>query len=487
MFSPLFRLPNETLEEIAFHCSDSRKGNDAKNLRLTCRRVNAVTERVLWETRSVLLFLEQPNRLCSRTIRMLEDFKDGTCSLGATRWIKNIKVIARASYHRCSCHEFGETHLTDVVDYGLLTSALRALRNIRRVKCRIGLIHTPQSSFTERKVMDTLATLPLVSEFLVTYIRPPLNHSIPLDKLGNGHLQKLVINGSFRVAAPEDNYLGSLSDLLARNPRISHLELILDDLTRPFCFSDLFQHRPYPHILRLQTLILNGWSLECNSGVIPHLQSLQRLELHSGIVVEPELWTAFKDHGISLRHLHTCQINEELLEYLNSFSALETLVFNHQLAPGPDTEESRTISRRFFERVLPHHNKTLQILRVQPFPDACEWGVGLWNVEVLKALRRLEVLEIAPSMLEDHPVPESRRLMNSLVELALDLPFLRTLQLNSNIARRPYLADTLASTRLSRSPRTPESALRIVALPVSTMWYTPWTVEEEIGLRLQTI
>ena len=276
-------------------------------------------------------------------------------------------------------------------------------------------MHSPQATRTERKVLDTLATLPHISEFFVNYIRPPLTPSIPLDKLRNGHLQSLVINGSFRVAAPEDNFLESLSDLLFNNPRLAHLELILDDLAQPFHFSDLFK-RPSPSILRLRTLILSGWLLECTPEVTAHLQSLQRLELHSGVIVEPEVWAMFKKHQVSLRHLHTCQLNEELLDYLDSFSTLETLSFNHQLAPGPGTEESRSISRRFFERVLVRHTESLQTLRVQPFPDASEWGVGLWNVEFFKAFRRLEVLEIAPSMLEDHPASESRRLMVRFLE-----------------------------------------------------------------------
>ncbi|KAL0576468.1 hypothetical protein V5O48_005511 [Marasmius crinis-equi] len=350
-------------------------------------------------------------------------------------------------------------------------------------------MHSPETSHMENKIVETLASLPFVSEFLLGYIRPPLTPTIPLENFRGGQLRKLVIDGSFRVAPPEHDFLDSLSEMLFHNPRISHLELNLHDLTlpSPFQFSDLFRTRPLPHILSVQTLILDGWSFDLTPDVLVHLQYLRRLSLFSGVTIEPECWSNLKKDGVFLRHIHICQLDDEVLDYLESFSGLETLSFNQSFNLGTGTEQSRALAQRFYERVLPRHEDSLRELRVQPYTDAHEWGTGLNNVGFLGGLKQLEVLEISPRVLHEDQAPENRQLMDTLIGLALDLPILQTLHLGqSTVCCRKHLAGMLAETKLPRPCRVPLGRLKIVALPISTVWYIPTATEAGMVLPLNS-
>ncbi|KIK66098.1 hypothetical protein GYMLUDRAFT_38592 [Collybiopsis luxurians FD-317 M1] len=153
----------------------------------------------------------------------------------------------------------------------------------------------------------------------------------------------------------------------------------------------------------ISSLGLDGWSVDVPKIIHKNLTSLhlgvQMIYTNSDIALDPHgylqhetaydsLWNTLSVKQIHLRSL-TVEITGALLDYLQSYSGLENLSRMGHLIPTRLEEVS--FRNRFFERVLPMHEKTLLKLEIkQKYDDG--WCFGPHNVEVFRRCRRLRCL-----------------------------------------------------------------------------------------------
>ncbi|EEB99407.1 hypothetical protein MPER_00923, partial [Moniliophthora perniciosa FA553] len=104
------------------------------------------------------------------------------------------------------------------------------------------------------------------------------------------------------------------------------------------------------------------------------------------------LWIALRTQQIHLRQLMVdkwpCQ---ELVDYLESFSGLETLSVS--TCSGPSTDYSDSLARRFWENVIPMHKDTLKYLTVRSEYTG-SWGIGEEHFQTLRSCKSLVSLTV---------------------------------------------------------------------------------------------
>ncbi|KIK66126.1 hypothetical protein GYMLUDRAFT_239764 [Collybiopsis luxurians FD-317 M1] len=172
--------------------------------------------------------------------------------------------------------------------------------------------------------------------------------------------------------------------------------------------------RKGPHLIPLNTAIpstisslgLDGWTIDVPKIIHNNLTSLHLGEriiyTNSDIVLDPHghfrretaydsLWNTLSDKQVHLRSLAVAfKITGALLDYLQSYSGLENLSLMGHSIPTRRFEEV-SLRNRFFERVLPMHEKTLLKLEIKPKYDD-GWCFGPHNIEVFRRCRRLRCL-----------------------------------------------------------------------------------------------
>ncbi|KAL0576467.1 hypothetical protein V5O48_005510 [Marasmius crinis-equi] len=369
--SPMFLLPNELIENIALRCSDTR------NLRLVNRRVYEAVEHVLWNNGKVKLYIDEKG-LREENLQMLEDLKNGCKGTGSIRML-----------HLISPYSFALDRVR-LLHSNLLPSAIQAMESLRSVEWKIRWkSRDPALPLAETTVFRSLASLSSIRELTLDCRTIP---SFPVDVLHFGNLETLIIRGE---PTAHDVLLSSLSKILARNPKISYLELIWAHVIQPMKpavlpFSTLFQP-PLPHLLPLHTLNLSRWIFDfVHANVIPHLRSLRSLSLYLCEYEDQTLPKALAMQQVSLRRIRVQSVSGELFDYLESIVGLEEL----SLSEFEDPSESQQLSQGFHDSVLPRHRHTLRVLCVEPLISSPDWAIGYHNIRILDSCAGLAQLTV---------------------------------------------------------------------------------------------
>ncbi|KAL0068471.1 hypothetical protein AAF712_004549 [Marasmius tenuissimus] len=273
--------------------------------------------------------------------------------------------------------------------------ALSALTNLRSITWGItgpdqDTVSGDRELIWTHKAFSELWNLPHLNDIVLgTNCQP----AIPLPPLhGLRHLQHFTIKGNWRVS--DAIVSSSLSPVFANNPGLITLNLSPwhagSDHRCSFrlLFGDVAEDTP-PR--RLEHLHLHGWFATLPTLAIPHFRNLQSLTLPYVANRYVRLWGVFQREEIHLRDIAMCNVGDEVLDYLESYSGLETL-----LIKAPETtsvEEIGRLSGRLYKEALPRHAESLYLLDIGTIVDS-PFSVGLDNAATLSHLKNLETLDV---------------------------------------------------------------------------------------------
>jgi hypothetical protein len=138
--------------------------------------------------------------------------------------------------------------------------------------------------------------------------------------------------------------------------------------------------------LQLTHLTLDGASSEFSEDIIPHLYLLESFSFTGG---SGDPWTAFGDKRIHLQHITVDDPTESFVDYLKSYSGLQTLAIK-----GTSDGRSNYLAEDFYRNVLCCHQSSLQVLEITPAHEG-KWYFGDHTVESLSRLSNLKQLSIS--------------------------------------------------------------------------------------------
>lgn len=274
-------------------------------------------------------------------------------------------------------------------------------------------------SWTQAIVISALSSLPHLQEFHITIG----NDSYPLQIDCLSGLKKIKVSLTRTPFQADDSYypriLEGLATVIASSPQLAHLEVNSNGAwysgdSAPTLHS-LLEKVPQDIPLQLTHLTLCGISARLDSQTLPHLRSLVYLNLdclypmlpttnpyHAPQMLESAstatgVYAILDRQNIHLKHVVIgCMMNDVILDYLGSYSGLETLDLRSPSSSSPNAAEvSDTLSHKFYTSVLPKHINSLRVLKIRPAYE----GGWCYNTDkvysVLAQCTKLRSLSIA--------------------------------------------------------------------------------------------
>lgn len=270
--------------------------------------------------------------------------------------------------------------------------------------------------WTRPTVIDSLASLPSLTEFQLKLSYNSAGN-LQLNRLSGLH--KLIVSGTC------DNYRENVSkrlgELIAHSPQLEHLDLhnvqFFADEKQP-TLHDLLEKVPRNRPLRLKHLGLEGWCTRLDATTLPHLTSLGSFKLLHNLVAKShpkpsqqlcetcstndEIWNTLRKNGVVLSGLVTDLVTDGLLDYLSSYTGLESLKFTY--ATSSTWQESDRLADKFYHNVLPRHVDSLAQLYIKPGFEG-RWCFSQEIIPILSRCRKLLELTIgikSNEVLGDH-------------------------------------------------------------------------------------
>ncbi|KAJ8085034.1 hypothetical protein PM082_003812 [Marasmius tenuissimus] len=382
--------------------------DDLGNLRLTCKSLEFATDQAFWTGRLVKVVInEEPGNKAS--VVKLKAFAAKPESAGR---IQRLELDVSVQY-------LEEEVLGRFLE--ILGDGLRALKGLRSISWKVP---GEGPEWIPNIICEALAALPLLSSLCIqaSWILDDFP-ALPLHLFTHGSLEQLSIIYPFKDSSL---YVQPLQALLTNNPNLTNLDLQFHpQFTFPATpFSDLFTV-PFSKPLRLEFLMLVGWTVDFISDVLPHIRSLRTLELRDQ-EQKGAYWDVLRSSDIHLRNITVCNPGSELVDYISSFSGLEILTLS--VIRMNDQEESDRFARKFYE-ALPRHQATLKEATI------FSWEPGLWNIGISNASAFdgfTELVSLSVCVDEDDILatedPEVN-VVGILVKHALALPKLRTIEI----------------------------------------------------------
>ncbi|KAG7090505.1 hypothetical protein E1B28_009618 [Marasmius oreades] len=385
--------------------------DEHKSLRLISKTFNDTMESTFWANRFVVLMATEIKDL-EQLLLKLEDMRDNPSSS---------QKIQKLRFEMSIIDRVGMEEVCQKVE-NVLPEALSKLKGL------LWASWTDLGWATET-IIQSLASLPLLTELTIDQNNwreePALN--LPLHHFRHGTLQRLSICTSYQ---DRDEYLSSLSIVLAHNPSLRHLGLTDSwqfPSTIPLTFNELFQRQSILRPLRLESLQLIRWHVQLTPEVIPHLRSLRSLEIPGHGESYLTVWKTLQTEKIHLRRISVSLPHAPLLDYLDTFTALEALIVSD--AGWLTQKEADRLARRFYQVVLPKHKaslKELSILSGGPYI----WNAGEWNLEVFNGYRELRTLHVEICEDDIHATSDpEKHVVAALVKRLVALPKLQILTL----------------------------------------------------------
>lgn len=196
-----------------------------------------------------------------------------------------------------------------------------------------------------------------------------------------------------------------------KSPQLLHLELDSGQFwgdDRVPTLHDLFGKVSPGTALRLKHLSLSWWRWRLDSITLPHLKCLTSLELNSPVIFRggeddyshdvSEIWHTFRIEGIHLSDLGTSAMDEELLQYLGSYSGLRRLKLTS--ATGRTEKLSNNLADQFYKSVLPRHSQSLTNIEIYPGHQG-RWCFGFHNASIISQCQQVKNLLMAVSWAAD--------------------------------------------------------------------------------------
>ncbi|KAL0071739.1 hypothetical protein AAF712_000661 [Marasmius tenuissimus] len=381
--STLERLPVELVEDIV-----SWIESDLKSLRLVSRHVNQAARRVLWSTHALVINFGPISLIKTHNGRkhvldiskfnavfiMLQELCDhrlnSTCKL-----IKKlqIKVGPWASLQLAPDSE--ERKFMGEMVPKLLPAVLSAFQGLLSARMEVMTIRDPEWLY--ESIFRPLASLPLLREL-------------------HGRLTRLAFDDRFQHG---DDFIPSLAQILARNPRITHLRL--DNYTvigaQNHDLRVLFKEVGV-HSLPLTSLYLHGWLVDFSAPeILPHIQHLHTMELVGHHENYPNVWKIMREQNIHPRSIRYHSVTDDLVDFLESFEGLEKFVcpYNGYL----ETDERASL---FYRSTLYGHRYSLREIHIGSIYEST-WTIGLQDAGIFDTFEKLVSLSIGVKLEDVQP------------------------------------------------------------------------------------
>ncbi|KAF9266006.1 hypothetical protein L218DRAFT_997358 [Marasmius fiardii PR-910] len=265
-------------------------------------------------------------------------------------------------------------------------SPLYDFRNVRAVRWQLAGTESEQ---LVNRIFEYLSCLPYLSEFHFTSYHSS-SFPIPFDRYLIRNLSVLSVQGPFY-----GDSLGvtpALFHLITNNPSLTSISLDVAWSSNPLHSSQLFEGLPPDFCSSLRHLRLPRWHVNISSACIrmmPVLSSLDVTLLPPSGIGNDALWILLREEGIRLRDLAVTVISQELVDYLQSYSGLETLVLS-----DVESDQTRNASEAFYQKVLPKHAQTLVSLTVDA-QNTHEWCLTQKNAMAFQSCRNLMNLSVS--------------------------------------------------------------------------------------------
>ncbi|KAI3598063.1 hypothetical protein WG66_009132 [Moniliophthora roreri] len=417
-------LLTELIQEIVYQLDT---GRDIKSLRLTNKRVNDAVEPVLWTIKAIMI------DSLEIAVEMLRDLPKHRLATRARRLvIRNFPVPPPLSLTMKLDEDDDPLADDRTLVKKLLPKLLSSLVGLQSVEWKLKR-SDPDWAWTV--VMESLSSLPALARLSLkgdlSWPRPPAMHIrlFPCGSLARLEMN-LVVQGPLAVIL---RFLQDcLSAIIQNNPRLEAILIRLMYLyyggpgsgtPDVFDLHSIFEKIPSSKPLRLQTFLMDlpPGSVRITPKVVEQLKSLRCLEYSEAYrpfndAASTLLWTALRTQQIHVRELTIekwpCQA---LVDYLESFSGLETLSIS--TSSGPSTDYSDNLARGFWKNVIPMHKDTLKHITIRSEYTG-SWGVGEEHFQTLRSCENLISLTVnlnySPQAEEKDDIVDN--LLTSLVE-----------------------------------------------------------------------
>ncbi|KAK1228497.1 hypothetical protein PQX77_008437 [Marasmius sp. AFHP31] len=405
--STLERLPVELVEDIV-----SWIEGDLKSLCLVSRHVNQAARRVLWSTHALVINFGPISLIKTYDGRkhvldiskfnavfiMLQELRDrrlnSTCKLIQKL---QIKVGPWASLQLAPDSE--ERKFMGEMVPKLLPGVLFAFQGL--LSARVEVITTRDPEWLYESIFRPLASLPLLREF-------------------HGRLTRLAFDDRFQHG---DDFIPSLAQILAHNPRITHLKL--DNYTvigaRNHDFRVLFKEVGV-HSLPLTSLYFHGWLVDFSAPeILPHIKQLHTMELVGHHENYPNVWKIMREQNIHPRLIRYHSVTDDLVDFLESFEGLQEFFcpYNGYL----ETDERASL---FYRSTLYGHRCSLREIHIGSIYEST-WTIGLQDAGIFDAFEKLVSLSVGVKLEDVKPGLNELDVVASLLMRLSRLPGFRRL------------------------------------------------------------
>ncbi|KAF8155766.1 hypothetical protein B0H34DRAFT_714725 [Crassisporium funariophilum] len=245
-----------------------------------------------------------------------------------------------------------------------LGKAIAGLQNIRHVKWRM----STEESMME--IITSLGALPHLESLALSFPTIPISLSrYPVNKIKRLRSLSISFHGCYTHAHSNKNFfMEGIGELIASNHMLS--DLSMDGLglsSGYFQFQDLFPPSSATSSLKLRTLAISGLEFDADIKIPFNLGSLVSLSISNLLTrsSDSKIWKELASTQVHLTKVVVSSLTPPLLNYLRSYSGLETLVvLKHEsdLSLGP-----------FYNEILPMHCDSLTnlSLRTARSTDLC--------------------------------------------------------------------------------------------------------------------
>ncbi|THU84370.1 hypothetical protein K435DRAFT_971175 [Dendrothele bispora CBS 962.96] len=418
--SIILSLPPEILQDIAFQLAEDIRHENVRNLRVVNHHFCRAYDPVFFHTTTIDLGLPAP---------FLEQL--ATENLKPSQFSRRLNFIQPTQIPGLVSALDGEVLPSDVYIRRYLSPALLSFETLSSLLWKIRdadpiWLHECLLETLSESHRSTLSSLQIL-------IDGPINLAffdkiIPLFQRLN-HVRALDIR-ALNIAYSSGGVVKRLarSTLAVNSQHLTSLRLNsgVPESLEPDELQDAFSDvsSDYDHRMPLTHLNMSGWRLSELATVIPHFRSLRSLRITQN---QPfDLWLALALEGVYLRDIAVRDVDDTLLEYLESYSGLVSF---EVLCPGEGVYQldHRALSAQFHDRILPKHHSSLEFLY---FRTASDDG-WYFRAEYGKALSRCKRLEEYIVGIEKTEVRGSagNDVINSLVTAIESLPVFRSLKI----------------------------------------------------------
>ncbi|KAK0200132.1 hypothetical protein DFS33DRAFT_126892 [Desarmillaria ectypa] len=232
--------------------------------------------------------------------------------------------------------------------------------------------------------------------------------------------------------------LNIVPSLVARSPNLTRLRLSSSHPTGtvPATALSIFSGLHKGRLSCVEQLTVEGALILPTPDVpiiVPHLRHLTSLRIHIADVAE-EFWFALRIEMIHLRDVSVDIVNDALLEYLESYSGVRSMMLITE-------QEVDNSSSKFWNKILPRHTNTLMELYVQP-KYAGGWCLDTRSLDSIRQCKRLEILRVKVDQ-ETLDAEDETNIITRALEGLYEWPCLKNLEFVS--IQTPVIARFLSS------------------------------------------